>query len=303
MSRLIRLGTRGSQLALIQAYSVRDKLARHFPECTVVVVPISTKGDTDKKTPLNQLGGKGVFIKELEHALLENRIDIAVHSLKDVTTDLHSDLMLSGFLSPEAFTDSLVTSSGATLHQLPPGAVIGTGSMRRVALLRRLRPDLAIVPIRGNVETRLAMCHGGDVDGIILSTAGLYRLNLQSHISEELPPVQFTPAPGQGVIALECRVDDVQSLSDSEAISDSTQTEISKFEYSIINRLQLHCGYPYGSYTRKEMMQWVVDIFFMSSSDASSVFFKTFTAPASKLSELSEDICSALIEYRRSDDT
>lgn len=296
MPRLIRLGTRGSKLALIQAHHVRDKLQHVLPDCTVVVVPISTKGDIDKKTPLKELGGKGVFIKELEQALLNKTIDIAVHSLKDVTTELSLDLVLSGFLSPEAFTDCLVTSSGLSLESLPSGSKIGTGSMRRISLLKSIRPDIIAVPIRGNVETRLNLCHSGQCDGVILSTAGLYRLNLKSEISEELDPTRFVPAPGQGVIALECRKDDRDSIDISSLISDELQTDISQFEYSIINTLKLHCGYPYGSYTRLLNNQWHVDIFFKASEEG-AVFTKTFIASKDRLSQLSQDISKELMSH------
>jgi hydroxymethylbilane synthase len=293
MSKRIRLGTRGSALALIQAKQVQEELIHFYPDETIEIVPISTKGDTDKVTPLNLIGGKGVFVKELEQALLDNQIDIAIHSLKDVTTDLHPNLVLSGFLKPEAITDSFISSKNITLKDLPKASRVGTGSMRRKALLHRLRPDIEVLPLRGNVETRLKKCNEDGYDAIILSTAGLIRLGLESSITEELNPCEFTPAPGQGVIALECRKDDSSSLCYSKKISDPEQSRLSNFEYDIINRLNLHCGYPYGSYTRLENNKWVVDIFFMTS-DLSGCLKKCYEAPVDKLESLIDPICSDL---------
>jgi hydroxymethylbilane synthase len=293
MLKHLRLGTRGSSLALIQTKKVQQKLQQLYPDVTIEIVPISTKGDSDKKTPLNLMGGKGVFIKELEQALVDRHIDIAVHSLKDVTTELHDDLILSGFLKPESITDSLVSKNHVSLKNLPTASKIGTGSMRRQALLKRLRPDIEVIPLRGNVETRIKKCREENYDAIILSTAGLIRMGFESVITEELNPCEFTPAPGQGVIVLECRKDTPFSLDACRQISDVDQTRISLFEYQIINNLNLHCGYPYGSYTRLENNEWKVDIFF-KEPNSDSDFKMCYIAPIDKLETLIDPICTDL---------
>jgi len=287
MRKHLKLGTRGSELALLQTERVKQHLEQTFPDYHCEIITIHTKGDIDKKTPLKELGGKGVFIKELEKELLDDQVDIAVHSLKDVTTEAHPELVLSGFLSPESTSDALVSKSNGTLQDLPPGSRVGTGSMRRVALLNHLRPDLEIIPIRGNVKTRLNRILEGDCDAVVLSTAGLKRLDISTY--QELDPTEFIPAPGQGVIALQSKRGDISDICD--AISDPHQAEISRFEYSIIDHLNLHCGFPYGTYTRRVEGKWVVNVFFQAT-ETSIPFFKTYTTEKKALNSLFEIICN-----------
>lgn len=252
-SAVIRIGTRKSKLAMKQATMVAELLKQRYPDKEVCIIGLSTPGDLDKTTPLSELGGKGVFISTLETALLQNEIDIAVHSLKDVTSATTDKLKLTGFLKPEACEDVLIVNSkyqhDLTLETLPQHAKIGTGSLRRKGLIKELRPDCICIDIRGNVETRLNRCED-DLDAVVLSKAGLLRLGLESKISETLDPQQFVPAPGQGVIVLQTRTEDTESEYIAISVSDRHQTKISEIEMTLLNRLGLGCQFPFGTYTR-----------------------------------------------------
>jgi len=220
----IRLGTRASQMALAQAEIVKSKLIAQNPTLTVEICPIITQGDKDLTTPLYEIGGKGVFIKELEKALLDNTVDIAVHSLKDMTSTLATGLHLISFLPAEAVTDALVLKSPyLSFADLPSGAVIATGSLRRKALLKKIRSDISTVDIRGNVITRLEKLQTENFHGLLLSEAGLIRLNRQHLISEHFSAKTFCPAPGQGVIAIETRQQDEKVNAICLSINDQQQ--------------------------------------------------------------------------------
>lgn len=209
-STTVRLGTRGSPLALAQAHETRDRLAAAFgagaPDIEIVV--IKTSGDRILDRPLAEVGGKGLFTKEIEEALLDGRIDLAVHSSKDMPTLLPDGLVLDHFLPREDVRDVLIAPRHGTLATLPPGAVVGTASLRRQALVKRLRPDLEVVTYRGNVQSRLAKLADGAVDATLLALAGLNRLGMADVATELLDPDVFLPAVGQGAIAIETRVGD-----------------------------------------------------------------------------------------------
>lgn len=204
----MRIATRESPLALWQAEHVRDLLERAHPGLSVTLVPMTTQGDQLLDRSLATVGGKGLFVKELEAALLEGRADIAVHSMKDVPATLPEGLVLGAYLSGEDPRDALVSNRYAALDALPQGAVVGTASLRRQAQLRGLRPDLQIRELRGNVGTRLRKLDEGQYDAILLAHAGLARLGLASRIRESLPVERFVPACAQGVIGIECRAGD-----------------------------------------------------------------------------------------------
>ncbi len=246
---LIRIGSRGSKLALAQANIVQKKIQALYPEAKVTIIVISTSGDINQTDSLSLIGGKGVFAKEIQTALLENTIDIAVHSMKDLTSRPPDNLRLSGFLKSESTADVLISKNRQTLAELPPHAIIATGSMRRRALIRRLRPDIQFVDIRGNIDTRLEKLKTSPIDAIILSEAGLIRLNLQNHIHDRLPPQFFLPAPGQGVIAMETRALDVNSDILCQQLSDPIQNQISKLEYEVLKSLDFNCTIPLGMHT------------------------------------------------------
>ena len=205
---VLRIGTRGSALALAQANETRARLmaAHGLPEQAFAIVPISTSGDRIQDRPLSEAGGKGLFTKELEDALFDGRIDIAVHSSKDMPTFLPDGLGLIAFLERADPRDAFIGRSAPTLDGLPEGAVVGSSSLRRQALIRRLRPDIEVVNFRGNVPTRLAKLDGGQVDATLLAAAGLSRSGLAGRITETLDPQKFPPAPGQGAICIEARI-------------------------------------------------------------------------------------------------
>lgn len=206
----LAIGTRGSPLALWQAHAVRAALASALGrgEESIAITVIRTSGDMIQDRALAQAGGKGLFTKEIEEQLIDGRIDLAVHSAKDVATVLPDGLHLSGYLPRADVRDALILKSGAGLGDLPPGARVGTASLRREALLRRLRPDLNVELLRGNVHTRLAKVRDGAFDGTLLALAGLTRLGLADAASAVLDADVFVPAVGQGAVAIECRIAD-----------------------------------------------------------------------------------------------
>jgi hydroxymethylbilane synthase len=207
--KTLRLGTRKSQLALWQAHYVRDALTRHHPGLNIELVTMTTEGDRILDRSLAQVGGKGLFIKELEQGLLENRTDIAVHSLKDVTATLPPGLHLSVVCEREDPRDAFISNQYASLDALPPGSRVGTSSLRRQCQLRDAYPHIEIVMLRGNVNTRLAKLDAGEFDAILLAVAGIKRLGMETRIRDRLDPAVSLPAVGQGAVCIECREDDI----------------------------------------------------------------------------------------------
>jgi len=205
---LIRIATRKSPLALWQAEHVRARLLALHPGLRVELVKLSTQGDRILDSPLAKIGGKGLFVKELEQGMLEGRADLAVHSMKDVPAELPSGLCIGAILEREDPRDAFVSGRYASVDDLPEGARVGTSSLRRQCQLRARRPDLQILDLRGNVGTRLGKLDGGDYDAIVLACAGLKRLGLSARITREMAPEEMLPAIAQGVIGIECRTDD-----------------------------------------------------------------------------------------------
>ena len=210
MQTALRIGTRGSPLALAQAHETRARLmaAHNLPEDAFAIEVISTSGDRIQDRPLSEAGGKGLFTKEIEEALLANRIDIAVHSSKDMPTQLPEGLALSAFLPREDPRDAFIGRAATTIEALPNAAVIGSSSLRRQALIRRMRPDISVVMFRGNVQTRLRKLEEGLAHGTILAHAGLRRLGMADVVTDLMPLDKFPPAPGQGAICIESRIGD-----------------------------------------------------------------------------------------------
>ena len=210
MRSTLRIATRQSPLALWQANHVASLIHSAHPELKTELVPMRTRGDKILDRSLAKIGGKGLFIKELEVALLDNRADIAVHSMKDMPAEITAGLCINAVLERADPRDAFVSSRHESIDTLPNGARVGTSSLRRASQLLSLRPDLEIVPLRGNVETRLAKLDGGDCEAIMLAVAGLERLGLAARISARLTTEQCLPAIGQGVIGIECREDSQQ---------------------------------------------------------------------------------------------
>ncbi len=208
----INIATRQSPLALWQAEHIKTRLEMLYPNIIINLVPMVTKGDKILDTPLAKIGGKGLFVKELEQALYEKRADIAVHSLKDVPMVLPEGLILGAYCKREQPTDAFVSNKYIHINDLPQGAKLGTSSLRRQCQIQQHRPDLQIVSLRGNVGTRLSKLDAGEYDAIILATSGLMRLGLTERIRHQLDVEVSLPAVGQGALAIECRADDVEIL-------------------------------------------------------------------------------------------
>ena len=243
----LRMGTRGSALAIAQTELVRDRLVAAHPGLQVEIVRITTSGDKDLDRPLHQLGGKGVFTKELDDALLENRIDCAVHSLKDVPTEMPEGLVLGAIGHRATPFDVLVANDGMILDELPEGAKVGTSSLRRKAQLYLYRDDLDVVDVRGNVETRLRKLDEGRLDALVLAAAGLERLGLQDRVSEILTQDVMIPAPGQGILAIAIRVGDARTQRFIDVFEDPNARAAGACERGFLAALGGGCQAPAGA--------------------------------------------------------
>lgn len=252
MSRTLRIATRQSLLALWQAEYVKARLEALHTDLSVELVTMVTKGDKILDTPLAKIGGKGLFVKELESAMLEGRADIAVHSMKDVPMEFPQGLGLAVICERENPTDAFVSNTFAHLDDLPEGAVVGTSSLRREVQLRERRPDLIIKSLRGNVQTRLGKLDAGDYDAIILASAGLIRLKLEERIRYRIPAEESLPAGGQGAVGIECRMDDEATRALIEPLNHSDTATRVLAERALNRRLEGGCQVPIGCYAELE---------------------------------------------------
>jgi hydroxymethylbilane synthase len=248
----VRIGTRSSALATMQARLVADALTARSGR-PVELVPIATQGDLSRES-LVQIGGTGVFVSALRDALLAGTVDVAVHSLKDLPTADPAGLVLAAVPTREDPRDVLVARDGLTLGELPGGSRVGTGSPRRTAQLRALGLDLDVVPVRGNVDTRLRLVAGGDLDAVVLARAGLARLGRLDAVTEVIDPIQMLPAPGQGALAVECRDSDTTGSRDADLLDllsglDDAATRCAvTAERTLLATLQAGCSAPVGAY-------------------------------------------------------
>lgn len=245
----IRIATRQSKLALWQANHVAERLRAHHPELTVELVPMTTKGDQILDSPLAKIGGKGLFIKELEVAMARGEADIAVHSMKDVGVEFPEGFVLAAILARENPYDALVSSRFRQFSELPQSAIVGTCSLRRRMQIARLRPDIELRDLRGNVQTRLGKLDDGDFDAIILACAGLKRLNLKHRITQILPESDFLPAIGQGAIGIECHQDS-PARTYLNALNDPDTALCVHSERIINQRLQGSCQVPIAAFAQ-----------------------------------------------------
>jgi len=243
---MIRLGTRGSPLALCQARLVAERLER--AGTTVSIVPMRTEGDRRLDAHLGAIGGKGLFVREIEEALLVGMIDVAVHSLKDLPAELPAGICLAAYPEREDARDVLVAREGGGLEDLPTGAAIGTSSPRRGAITRSLRPDLVVVPVRGNVDTRLRKLAAGECDAVILAAAGLRRLGLSPPHARPLDPEVFVPAVGQGILGIEARRDDARTLAVVDRLDDRGTRCRAIAERACLARLGASCATPLAAH-------------------------------------------------------
>ena len=289
--RLLRIGTRGSLLAKWQAEFIRKRLfAAAGVEAEIVI--IKTAGDKMQQAPLTQIGGKGIFIKELEEALLEESIDLAVHSVKDIPTDTPSRLMFPAVCQRDDVRDCLV---GSTLASLRQGARVGTSSLRRQAQVLHVRPDLDFRDLRGNVDTRLRKVESGEYDAILLAKAGMDRLGVSQRISEILSPEVCMPAVGQGAIAVECRLKDTETADILAPLDDAETRTAIIAERALLAALQGGCQVPLGAWARIERGELVLEAC-VCSVDGVQYVKQRATAPPDQAAALGEHMARLLIE-------
>jgi len=248
VTRSIRIATRKSQLALWQAEYVKAELLRHHRNLSVELVPLSSKGDKILDVPLAKVGGKGLFVKELEQAILDGEADIAVHSMKDVPMEFPEGLTLSVICERADPRDAFVSNKYLELSDLPPGAVVGTSSLRRQCQLLAHRPDLEVTFLRGNVNTRLAKLDAGEFDAIILAEAGLKRLAFDERIRTCIAPEVILPAGGQGAVGIECRTNDHSLIELLAPLHHQTTAEAVIAERAMNRALEGGCQVPIGCY-------------------------------------------------------
>ncbi|MDE3258900.1 MAG: hydroxymethylbilane synthase [Gemmatimonadota bacterium] len=249
LNRLV-IGSRGSPLALCQTDWARTALLQAYPGLEVRIDVIRTKGDHELNLPVARIGGKRVFTREIEEALLDGRIDLAVHSLKDLPTRQPRGLRLAAISRRWDVRDALVSHNGHTLKNLPEGSVVGTGSLRRQAQLRHIRPDLRVEGIRGNVDTRLRKLDAGEIEAVVLAAAGLHRLGLAGRASEFLSARRFLPAPGQGALGIEIRQDDDDVAQVARCLHDCSTHSAVSAERAMLDELAGGCQMPVGAWAR-----------------------------------------------------
>ena len=292
--RSLRIGSRGSILARWQAEFVRKQLFQ-ITGIEAEIIIIKTSGDKMQQAPLTQIGGKGIFIKELEEALLDEKIDLAVHSVKDVPTDTPGRLHFPAVCRRDDVRDCLVSHDGAALAQLKQGARVGTSSLRRQAQLRHHRPDLDIRELRGNVDTRLRKVASGEYDAIVLSKAGLDRLGWSQKITEPLSTEISLPAVGQGAIVIEARVKDRDAAEILEKLDDSETRTAIIAERALLATLQGGCQVPLGAWARIERGELVMEAV-VCSVDGLQYVRQKATAPPDQAARLGEHMARLLID-------
>ena len=248
----LRLATRASALALVQSHLAADAIRAAHPDVEVELVEVSTRGDRDQATPLSAMGGEGVFVTAVRDAVREGRADAAVHSLKDMPTMPVAGLIIAAMLERADPRDAFVGRGGRRLRDLAAGARVGTSATRRAAILRAMRPDLEIVEIRGNVDTRLAKVERGEYDGTVLAAAGLLRLGRLAEATEIYEAHEFLPSPGQGVIAIECRADDAATRALIEAADHAPTRLAATTERAVLAALGAGCELGVGAYAQRE---------------------------------------------------
>jgi hydroxymethylbilane synthase len=292
--RALRIGTRGSMLAKWQAESVRKQLFAATGVDAEIVI-IKTAGDKLHLAPLTQIGGKGIFIKELEEALLDESIDLAVHSVKDIPTDTPSRLQFPAVCKRADVRDCLVSANGVTLANLRQGARIGTGSLRRQAQLLHLRPDLDFRDLRGNVDTRLRKVESGEYEAVVLAKAGLDRLGLSQRIAETLEPDVCLPAVGQGAIAVQARVKDTDAAAFLAPLDDAETRTAIIAERALLAAMQGGCQVPLGAWARMERGELVMEACVCSVNGVQYIKERA-TGAAENATQLGEQLARQLLD-------
>lgn len=279
------IGTRQSLLALWQSNHIASLLRKQYPDCQVTLKKIVTKGDRILDVPLAQIGGKGLFTKEIETELLDGTVDLAVHSLKDMPTVLPEGLCLTAITNRANVGDAFVSNKYASFSELPQGAVLGTSSLRRKAQLLAVRPDLKIVDLRGNVDTRLRKLDEGQMDAIILAAAGLERLGHADRIREIIPTTVCLPAVGQGALAIECRSDNKEVREMLAFLNDLSTKQATDAERAFLGLIEGGCQVPIGVHAEVENDNVKIEAV-IASLDGSKVLRNNITGPAVNAADL-----------------
>ena len=299
-NRVLRIATRKSPLALWQAEYVKSRLEQAHSGLTVELIGMTTKGDVILDTPLAKVGGKGLFVKELEVAMLEKRADIAVHSMKDVPVEFPEGLGLVVICEREDPRDAFVSNHYNSIEELPQGAVLGTCSLRRQAQVRERRPDLKIVDLRGNVNSRLQKLDDGQFDAIILAAAGLKRLGFDKRIRRAMPAEESLPAVGQGAVGIECRLDDAETIALLQTLSDTDTTTRVMAERAMNNRLEGGCQVPIAGYSELEGDQiWLRGL--VGEPDGTQIIRAQVRGPRGDAEQLGTQLAETLLQQGAGD--
>ncbi len=294
-TKTLRIATRKSPLAMWQAEFVKTALEAVHPELEVKLIPFVTKGDVILDTPLAKVGGKGLFVKELENAMLAGEADIAVHSMKDVPMEFPEGLGLSTICEREDPRDAFVSNHYQRIEDLPAGAVVGTSSLRRQCQLRASRPDLVVKDLRGNVNTRLAKMDAGEYDAIILAAAGLLRLEMPERIASFISPEQSLPAVGQGAVGIECRLDDSETIALLAPLDHpETRTRVLA-ERAVNNTLEGGCQVPIGSYAELNGSEIYLRAL-VGSPDGSTMLHSEIRGPRENAEKLGVELAQTLLD-------
>lgn len=293
--KVLRIATRKSALALWQAEHVATRLRALHADLSIELVPMTTRGDEIIDRPLATIGGKGLFLKELETAMLENRADIAVHSFKDVPMELEPGFAIGAVLERADAADAFISNAYARIDELPRGARVGSSSLRRQAQLRALRADLELIDVRGNVNTRLAKVDAGDYDAIVLACAGLDRLGLSARIRTRLAPPNWMPAVAQGAIAIECRAGDAATANLLAPLTDAATLRCVSAERAMNLRLHGNCNVPIAGYcmeTERGLALWGL----VGDADSGRLIRADATGASDAPVELGERVAALLVE-------
>lgn len=249
--RKLVVGTRKSQLALTQTQWVIDQLKDKHPQLDIELKKITTKGDRILHVTLSKVGGKGLFVKEIEQALFDRRIDLAIHSMKDLPGELPKGLVIGAIPTRENPFDGLISREGQSLEQLPEGAVVGTSSLRRKAQILAARPDLKVEPVRGNINTRLEKLKNGSFDAIVLAVSGLARMGWKHYLTQEMTLTEMVPAVGQGALAVQCRADDHELIECLQSIHQEETAQLVQAERAFLYSFQGGCHLPIAGYAER----------------------------------------------------
>ena len=295
MSEKIVIGTRGSELALWQANFVKASLEEFFPKHNFEIKIVHTTGDQVVDVALSKIGDKGLFTREIESELLEGAIDLAVHSLKDLQTEQPEGLNIGAVCKRELPNDVLISKTGSTIDDLPKGATVATGSLRRRSQLLHYRPDLKITEIRGNVPTRLRKFDESHLDGLILAHAGIRRLGLEDRVSQVIPFKVMLPAVGQGAVAVEIRSDDGRTAAVTERLNDAVTHLAITAERAFLRRLEGGCQVPIGAYAALNGQQLTLEGR-VGSLDGTVLFRESMMGTASDAESIGMNLANSLIE-------